>query len=83
VTAEQSLVGAMGCASWRSHYRLREYAALAQVGPHPLARVIRVDRGSLAFGTAGVLDLNEVGVTDTLLAALCRRRCKSVPVLVP
>jgi hypothetical protein len=72
VTAEQSLVGAMGCASWRSHYRLREYAALAQAGPDPVAQVIRVDRGSLAIETAAVLDLNEVGVTDTVVAAIWR-----------
>lgn len=66
VTAEQSLVGAMGCASWRSHYRLREHVALA-----PAAGVIR-GSGSLRFDDVDVLDLNEVGVTDAVLAAIWR-----------
>ncbi len=66
MTAEQSLVGAMGCASWRSHYRLREYAALA-----PIAGVIR-GGASPRIESADVLDLNEVGVTDAVLAAIWR-----------
>jgi hypothetical protein len=37
VTAEQSLVGAMRCASWRSHYLLREHANLV-----PVARLVQV-----------------------------------------
>src|ERR1017187_7930574 len=63
MTAEQSLVGAMGCASWRSHCRLREHAALA-----PVAGIIwGVSR--LRIEGADVLDLNEVGVTDAVLSA--------------
>jgi hypothetical protein len=66
VTAEQSLVGAMGCASWRSHYRLNEHAALTHV-----ASIIRGGK-SLRVAEAGVLDLNEVGITDAVLAAIWR-----------
>jgi hypothetical protein len=66
MTAEQSLVGAMGCASWRSHYRLREHAALARV-----ANVIR-GATSLRIEGTGVLGLNEVGITDAVLAAIWR-----------
>ncbi len=66
MTAEQSLVGAMGCASWRAHYRLREYAALASSG-----RVIRGDV-SLRVEDAEIDDLNEVGITDGVLAAIWR-----------
>ncbi len=36
MSVEQMLVGPMGCASWRSHFWLREHAKLA-----PVARVIR------------------------------------------
>ena len=68
MTAEQSLVGAMGCASWRSHYRLREHAELAR------ARVAGFIRGSAALRieSADATDLNEVGITDTVLAAIWR-----------
>jgi hypothetical protein len=66
VTVEHSLVGAMGCASWRSHCQLRERAELPNI-----PRAIR-GRASLAFGRVGALDLNEVGVTDTALAAIWR-----------
>jgi hypothetical protein len=66
MTAEQSLVGAMGCASWRSHYRLREHAALA-----PLAGIIRGDE-SLRIERPDAMDLNEVGITDLVLAAIWR-----------
>jgi hypothetical protein len=66
MTAEQSIVGAMGCASWRSHYRLREHAALA-----PIAGIIRGDT-SLRIERPDSTDLNEVGVTDMVLAAIWR-----------
>jgi hypothetical protein len=68
MTAEQSLVGAMGCASWRSHYRLREHAELTR------ARVAGVIRGraALRIASADATDLNEVGITDTVLAAIWR-----------
>jgi hypothetical protein len=66
VTAEQSLTGAMGCASWRSHFRLREHAALTGV-----ATVIR-GANSLRIEHAGVMDLNEVGITDVVMAAIWR-----------
>jgi hypothetical protein len=66
MTAEQSLVGAMGCASWRSHYGLREYATLAEV-----ARTIRGDT-SPHIASVAVNGLNEVGITDTALAAIWR-----------
>ena len=66
VTAEESLVGAMGCASWRSHYRLREYASLDGV-----ATVIR-GTGALRTEFASVIGLNEVGITDAVLAAIWR-----------
>src|SRR6266851_274931 len=66
MSAEQSLVGAMGCASWRSHNRLREHAALA-----PLSGVIR-GSASLRLGSAAVLGLNEVGVTDLVMATIWR-----------
>lgn len=66
MTAEQSLTGAMGCASWRSHFRLGEHAALA-----PVAGVIR-GGASPRIESADVLDLNEVGITDAVLAAIWR-----------
>jgi hypothetical protein len=68
VTAEQSLVGAMGCASWRAHYRVREYIDLA-----PSGGVIRggpTNAPSMARPDA--LGLNEVGVTDSVMTALWR-----------
>jgi hypothetical protein len=64
--ADQALVGAMGCASWRAHSQLREHAVLT-----PVARVIR-GRTPLRVTNAGVVDLNEVGLTDTVLAAIWR-----------
>jgi hypothetical protein len=66
MTAEQSLVGALGCASWRSHYLLREHAALARV-----ATVIRGSDALRIEGTSAT-HLNEVGITDTVLAAIWR-----------
>lgn len=67
MSAEQSLIGAMGCASWRAHDRLGEHAALAPVGG-----VIRQAGGLPVFGQAAVLGLNEVGVTDVVMATLWR-----------
>ncbi len=66
MTAEQLLVGAMGWASWRSHYQLSEYASLA-----PRAGIVRGGR-KLRIEQPGVLGLNEVGVTDHVLAAIWR-----------
>jgi hypothetical protein len=57
---------AMGCASWRSHQRLREHAALA-----PLGGTIRVGADPVR-GTTSVLGLNEVGVTDLVMATIWR-----------
>jgi hypothetical protein len=68
VTAEQSLVGAMGCASWRTRHRLLEYAAVA-----PAGRIIRGGSASgLSLQANRDLGLNEVGVTDSVMAALWR-----------
>ena len=66
VTAEQSLVGAMGCASWRSHDRLREHADLA-----PFGGTIRSNSGVFR-GATSALGLNEVGVTDVVMATMWR-----------
>ena len=66
MSAEQTLVGAMGCASWRSHERVSEHAALA-----PAGATIR-GRASPGIGPVAVLGLNEVGVTDLVMAALWR-----------
>jgi hypothetical protein len=56
----------MGCASWRSYFRLREHAGIA-----PIGGTIRVDTG-LTRGATSVLGLNEVGVTDLVMAAIWR-----------
>jgi hypothetical protein len=66
MTVEQSLVGALGCASLRSHYRLSEHAALA-----PAGGTIQ-GKKSLALGHTNVLGLNEVGVTDLVMATIWR-----------
>src|SRR5258708_26375632 len=66
MSAEQSLVGAMGCASWRSHHRLREHAALA-----PLGGAIQGSKSPKLAHTE-VLGLNEVGVTDLVMATIWR-----------
>jgi hypothetical protein len=68
MTAEQSLVGAMGCASWRAHHRLREYAELA-----PAGGIIRGGPTSQPITQrVAPLGLNEVGVTDSVMATLWR-----------
>jgi hypothetical protein len=68
MTAEQSLVGAMGCASWRAHHRLREYAETA-----PSGGIIRGGpRSQPTTRPAVALGLNEVGVTDAVMAVLWR-----------
>lgn len=66
MTAEQSLVGAMGCASWRTRHRLLEYAAVA-----PAGAVIRggPSSGPTVQANRG-LGLNEVGVTDSVMTTL-------------
>jgi hypothetical protein len=58
----------MGCASWRAHHRQREYVELAPVGG-----IIRggpksppTTQAAVAFG------LNEVGLTDVVMATLWR-----------
>lgn len=66
MTVEQSLVGALGCASWRSRYRLSEHAALA-----PAGGTIQ-GKASLVLGHTDVLGLNEVGVTDLVMATIWR-----------
>ena len=66
MTVEQSLVGALGCASWRSRHRLSEHAALA-----PAGGTIQGKR-SLALEHTKVLGLNEVGVTDLVMATIWR-----------
>lgn len=68
VTAEQSLVGAMGCASWRAHYRVREYIDLA-----PSGGVIRGGpTNAPSTARPDALGLNEVGVTDSVMTTLWR-----------
>jgi hypothetical protein len=67
MSAEQSLVGAMGCASWCAHDRLGEHAALA-----PAGSVMREAGGVPVFGQATALGLNEVGVTDLVMTTLWR-----------
>lgn len=68
VTVEQSLVGAMGCASWRARRRLVEYASLApdggviSSGPHGLPQI----------GVPQSWGLSEVGVTDAVMTTLWR-----------
>lgn len=66
MTAEQSLVGAMGCASWRSRHRLLEHASLAPTGGTIQGRV------SPVLAHSSVLGLNEVGVTDLVMATIWR-----------
>lgn len=67
MTAEQSLVGAMGCASWRARFHVKEYADLASHG-----NIIRVVRRNLVTPTPDPDGLNEVGVTDAVMATLWR-----------
>lgn len=64
MTDEQALVGAMGCASWRSHCLLREHAGLEHVR--------RVIRGRASLRISDTADLNEVGITDAVMAAIWR-----------
>lgn len=58
----------MGCASWRAHYRVREYIDLAPSGG--------VIRGGPTNAPSTVqpdaLGLNEVGVTDSVMTTLWR-----------
>lgn len=56
----------MGYASWRAHDWLGEYATLVRAG---VAVRIR-GRASLEFADAALTGLNEVGVTDLVLAAI-------------
>src|SRR5690242_18141946 len=58
----------MGCASWRAHNRVREHAEVA-----PASSVIRGSRRRAPqTSQSGVLGLNEVGVTDAVMATLWR-----------
>lgn len=56
----------MGLASWRCHNRLGEHAAVAPVGA-----TIR-GRGTPVVARPDVLGLNEVGVTDLVMATIWR-----------
>lgn len=67
MTAEQALVGAMGCASWRARFHVKEYADLAHHG-----NIIRVRGGSAISSAPDPDGLNEVGVTDAVMATLWR-----------
>lgn len=58
----------MGCASWRAHDRVREHAEVA-----PASSVIRGSRRRPPqTSQSAVLGLNEVGVTDAIMATLWR-----------
>jgi hypothetical protein len=57
----------MGCASWRAHFRLREHAGLA-----PTGGTITQSRTAPVLGSANILGLNEVGVTDLVMATIWR-----------
>lgn len=66
MTRAQTLAGAMGLASWRAHWTLAEYASAATGGG-----AMRSQGSRPHFSRAlDPLGLNEVGVTDTVLAAL-------------
>ena len=66
MTRAQTLAGAMGLASWRAHWTLSEYAAAATGGGAVFSR-----SGRPRFNhSLDPLGLNEVGVTDAVLATL-------------
>lgn len=71
MTVGQQLAGALGCASWRARYTLSEYAALA-----PIGGVIGRKKGGKgwqpAVGQPTPRGMNEVGVTDAVMATLWR-----------
>lgn len=65
VTRAQTLAGAMGLASWRARWTLGGYAAAATGGAHcPAGADAHLNRSLNPLG------LNEVGVTDAVLATL-------------
>lgn len=66
MTRAQTLAGAMGLASWRAHWTLSEYAAAA-AGGGALRRQNSRPRFNRSLKPLG---LNEVGVTDAVLAML-------------
>ena len=65
VTMEQTLVGAMGLASWAARSRLLEYADAATAGG-----LIKVVRGVPTRAGVGPTTLSEVGVTDAVMATI-------------
>lgn len=66
MTRAQTLAGAMGMAAWRAHWILNEYAAAATGGGTVFSR-----GGNPRFNhSLDPLGLNEVGVTDAVLATL-------------
>lgn len=70
MTVRQQLVGALSIASWRARYALCEYAALAPVGG-----IIGGGRtGSPSRDRPTPHGMNEVGVTDAVMATLWRCR---------
>jgi hypothetical protein len=78
MTAEQSLAGAMGCASWRARLRLLDYAAACLSGGQIRGGPIT----SPVTHRLAPLGLNEVGVTDAVMAALWRFGPKDVSYVV-
>ena len=62
---EQTLVGAMGLASWAARSRLLEYADAATAGG-----LIKVVRGVPTRAGVGPTTLSEVGVTDAVMATI-------------
>lgn len=66
MTRAQTVAGAMGLASWRAHWTLNEYAGAATGGGAVFSR-----SGRPRFNhSLDPLGLNEVGVTDAVLATL-------------
>lgn len=66
MTRAQTLAGAMGLASWRAHWTLAEYASAVTSGG-----ALRSQSSRPRFNHAlDPLGLNEVGVTDAVLATL-------------
>lgn len=60
------LAGALGLASWRAHFLLTEYAGAAPSG------MIFAGAKSAQVQTPQALGLNEVGVTDSVIATMWR-----------
>lgn len=73
MSALQSLVGAMGLASWRCRERLVDHATVA-----PASAVITHSGQSLAVQQSSVLGLHEVGITDLVMATIWRHGPRAV-----